>query len=182
MDQATEFRLRTSSLRDFLDLTTEELNSFNSIAEMQGDTPFIRRTRIRVVFSCIEAHIFHLKSTAYAFSCVEPGNFSREEILKLQDLRSDKTQGYVRAKIPLKENVSFAFASFAKAFGRKYAINFSDSSGQRFLSAVAIRDRITHPKAPSDWRISDKENSLIEAAWKWFGEHLVAVSKVASGS
>lgn len=167
-----------SELKDFLNLTAEELDSYNSFAKDQEETPFMRRTKIRIVFSCIEAHVFHLKSTAYTIAQSEPDLFSEEILLKLQDLRKNSRRGFEKAKIPLKENIKLAFSSFAKAAEREYDISFGDRGGQRFLQAVEVRNRITHPKRPSDWRISDEDDSLVDEAWHWFGKHLVAVSEI----
>jgi hypothetical protein len=164
-------------LREFLDLTKGEMNSFNEVAAREGETPFMRRTKVRIVFSCVEALVFHLKSSSLALTADNPGLFTNEESLELQDLRPDKKGGVRKAKIALKDSIKMAFSSFGKAMGKAYTIDFGTEEGARFISAIEIRDRITHPKCPSSWDVSESDTKIVDEAWLWFGRHLVAVSK-----
>ena len=133
--------------------------------------------KARVVFACIEAHVFHLKGSAHTFSLPQDGLFDEEELEKLQDFRRDKGGNIWKLKMSLKDNIRFAFGAFARASGKDYNVDFGNKPAADFLKAVAIRDRITHPKSASDWKISDSESRLIDEAWHWFGRHLVEVSK-----
>ena len=45
---------------------------------------------------------------------------------------------------------------------------------QAFLKAVEIRDRIVHPHAVSDWKLSKHELTIIDMAWDWFGVQMIA--------
>jgi hypothetical protein len=177
MDRFIHFQLRFSELRDFLDLTIEELENFNDLAKREPETAFMRRLRIRVVFSCVEAHIFHLKSTAYACSVVDDRLFTQEQLLELQDLRRTPNGGLQKAKIPLKENMQLAFSAASRVFDKEYKIDFGTKEASIFFQAVAIRDRITHPKSNKDWEVSEADSRLVEQAWNWFGHHLVKVSQ-----
>ncbi|WP_044891837.1 hypothetical protein [Opitutus terrae] len=175
MDRLTLLRLNFAELSELLDMTRSEIASFNDLAAREKDTDFLRRLKVRVVFSCIEAHVFHLKSAACALS--EPGDFSDADKLELQDLRLAQA-GFQKAKRPLKENIKLAFRAYGRVCGKSYKVDFSGEEGARFLAAVEIRDRVTHPKSPRDWRVSASDHRLVDDAWHWFGKHLVAVSSL----
>ena len=178
MDDQTHAQLVYSSARDFLLLARKELDSFNEIAAKESDTPFIRRTKVRVLFAVIEAHVFHLQTIAHAASKLNPELFTDQESLLLQGLRRNDTGEIQNAKIQLKEEIRFAFAAFSRARGKKHNVNFGTKGGQQLASAIAIRDRITHPKIVSSWTINDEDSKNVDAAWEWFGKHLVEVSKI----
>jgi hypothetical protein len=141
---------------------------------------FVRRTFFRTIFASIEAYIAHLKRSAMLFTLDRPETFSPGEFLALQDLESfvnDKGKvATKRAKVRMKDNLRFAFHSFAKALNREYDLDFN-GEGQSFTEAIKIRDRLTHPKDSSSWVISDADFKCGQEAWKWFGERLVEVSK-----
>jgi hypothetical protein len=109
--------------------------------------------------------------------------FSKEDWLALQDLeeRTDKT-GKVEirsARLTLKENIKLAFRSFAAAAGTRFEIDFGSKGGATFLKAIPVRDRIVHPKAASDWRVTPADLRTADRAWVWFGEALVSVGNLA---
>ena len=153
-----------------------ELNSFNALIANEPDTPFIRRSKVRVLFAVVEAHIYHLQWIAYAASKINPSLFTDEEIWQLQGKRL-RNGAVENARVSLKDSIKFAFGAFAKARGIAHPVDFGGKGGQAFLLAVDIRDRVTHPKTTTDWSISDADNGHIDSGWKWFGEHLVEISR-----
>ena len=178
MDDQIHAQLVYSSARDFLLLARKELDSFNEIAVKESDTPFIRRTKVRVLFAVIEAHVFHLQTITYAASKRNPKLFTDQESLLLQGLRRNDKGELQNAKDQLKKRIRFAFAAFSRALGKKHIVDFGTDGGQRFASAITIRDRITHPKIVSSWTINDEDSKNIDAAWEWFEKHLAEVSKI----
>lgn len=183
MESDTIFKLRFSELRDMMDLIQEELRLFNDYAKDAPESEFLRRLKIRTLFGCVEANVAHLKASALLMAEHPESLFSKEDLLALQDLeeRIDKT-GKVEirsARLTLKENIKLAFRSFATATGISFEIDFGSEGGATFLKAIPIRDRIVHPKAASDWRVTPEDLCTADRAWVWFGEALVCVSNLA---
>jgi hypothetical protein len=177
-----DFEKRHSELESLYAEIMGDLTAFNEIAVTRKADPFTRRTQYRVTFSCNEAHLTHLKLSALLFATPIPDPFSLAEKLALQDLESYVSQsGDIKtrsARISLKENIAFAFKAFARSIRRSYVVDFGTRDGQRFLEAIKVRDRITHPKNIESWNITDEECKLCSEAYVWFSKHLVEVSKI----
>jgi hypothetical protein len=183
MDSETIFKLRYSELRDMMDLIKEELRLFNDYAKDAPESEFLRRLKIRILFGCVEANVAHLKASALLMADNPESLFSRKDMLALQDLeeRTDKT-GKVEirsARLTLKENIKLAFRAFGTATKTSFEIDFGSEGGATFLKAIPIRDRIVHPKAAPDWRVTPEDLNTADRAWVWFGEALVRVSNLA---
>lgn len=179
MNPLEKFNEEVERLRGFMESIGSEISEFNELVK-STESPVLRRIRCRIVFSCIESYISHLKQSALLLTPEDAGFFSPEERLALADLEAHVTdKGVVltrKAKIGLKPNLRLAFRAFAKSHGEEYDIDFGDSGGHAFIRAVKIRDRLTHPKSKEDLQVSVEEDKTVTAAWIWFGEHLVACS------
>ena len=178
-----EFQQRAADLKQLSETLKTEIASVNRmVKETDLDDGFKIRTQVRTIFSCVEAYVSHLKQSALLFSPPEETAFSHAEVLALQDsesfVKEDGTIGYRRLKLGLKANIKLAFSSYAKSCNRKYLINFGETGGQVFLRAVKIRDQIMHPKSAEALSLDESHADLAIRAWCWFGEHLVAVSKM----
>lgn len=186
MNPYVQFCLRTASLSDFMKEITEELRLFNELVKDQSDTPFGRRMMVRMIFSIIEANISHLKGSALVFAENPEKTFARKTLLALQDQRERKNDAgkieVVAARLTMKENIKLAFDTFAQAHGATSGVDFNSAGWSAFLKAVAVRDKVTHPKSGSDWKLSDADVELAKGAWIWFGKNLVEVSNRAKAA
>jgi hypothetical protein len=181
----TEFNERVGDLMRLMRSAQQELDGLNSFLDAsKADCQFTRRTMVRTIFACIEAYVSHLKQSTLLFSTDQPNLFQPVEILALRDEESfiadNGKLGTRGTRIRFRTNLQLAFSSFARASGREYSLNFGDARGARFIEAVTVRDRITHPKSADAWEVSESEVALVQDAWCWFGEHLVAVSRPQS--
>lgn len=175
------FNNEAARLQLLHDLIGDELASYNKTFGGDAEaTDFSRRCLYRTIFSIIEAYISHLKSSALLFTIDQPDFFTESEVLALRDLEpiiTDKGEVRTRpARIRLKDNLRLAFRLFGRSLDKNIEIDYSTPGGVAFTSAIKIRDRLTHPKDPKDWRADESGAKLVLDAWKWFGEHLVEVS------
>ena len=72
--------------------------------------------------------------------------------------------------------------AFARSVRATYEVDLSTTESQRFFKAVAVRDRITHPKNADSWTMTKDDVALVVGAWEWFGRELNAVGVAALGS
>ena len=181
MDKTTLFQLQFADLRDFLGSINGEVEQYNALAKAAGDTPFQRRLCVRTTFSCIEAHLSHLKASALALTTDQDGLFSEDEKLALQDQEKRVSKSgqitLIPARLTMKENIKLAFSAFSRVAETRHVVDLGNQGAVHFFEAVKVRDRVVHPKSARDWKVSDAEMELVRLAWIWFGRHLVAVSK-----
>ena len=161
----------------------DELTQFNELASKLPDTPFVRRLKVRVVCSLIEAQLSHMKNATLILAVNPKYPLLAEDRLALQDTKvikgtSKGTSKLVGLRLTMKENVKLAMRSFATATGATHKIDFGSKGGANFLKALEIRDKIVHPKRATDWQITTEDVAVIDAAWVWFGQNMVAVTVV----
>jgi len=149
----------------------------------ETDSQFWRRTYVRTLFALIEGVTYRFKRAALA--CFEdrmnrspnskvryPIQLSdadnamlREQIFDLDD----KGQSYSQTKfIPLSKNLRFAFASLARAYEVNFAFDLNSAEWSSFQQALAIRNRLAHPKASTDLFVSDEELLNAKNTFNWF--------------
>lgn len=177
-----EFHREGDRLKALQALIGSEIKAFNETFGTGKElSDFGRRCLYRTIFSSIEAYISHLKSSALLFTIDRPDVFSEAERFALRDLEhfvdNKGMVGTRSARIRLKDNLRLAFRLFGRAMEKDYQVGFDSPGGISFTSAIKVRDRLTHPKDPRDWQIGEAEAKMVIDAWKWFGEHLVEVSR-----
>jgi hypothetical protein len=140
------------------------------------------RAFTHAVFAMIEGGVFRLKQMALKLSEHGKGNFSRAELVILEETSydlNDKGQTQTQVKfVPLTRNIKFAFIACARAWGVQYELRVDDSGFDSFQAALKIRNRITHPKRLEDLNLSEKEVGQVEKAARWFLEHHSAIIKL----
>jgi len=178
MDEADHFQQTATGLSAFYAEIMGEIHAHNQTFG-KADSPHARRSMVRSLFSCMEAHISHLKGSALLFSTGERDTFTPAEILALQDLEpfiDDKGKVSTRrAKVPFKANLRLGFRLLGRAMGKEIELDFSSPGGTALANAIRVRDRITHPKTPECWKVSEAEAAEAVKGWEWMGEHLLAV-------
>ena len=78
-----------------------------------------------------------------------------------------------RAKLHTLANIRFAFDILAKVEGNEFQLDVSQGGWQLLQRSMKIRDRLMHPKAASDLRVSDEEIRDSVRAFMWFEKQLV---------
>lgn len=150
------------------------------------DTQLARRALVRSIFAMLEGVIFGLKQRAIETDAGEKRSLSasevslgREELADLDDQGRVKTR---KANTRFEPNLRFAFSVFAKAHGTSFTLDASGVGWQALSRSVKVRDRITHPKRPSDVAISDMELADMESAYIWFHERFIELFGVVSAA
>jgi len=135
--------------------------------------PIARRMLVKAIFALMEAVAHTLKSEAVldfpdALSAAEQALCSDQEY-RLTDGGEVQLRS---ARIPTIANIRFAFAISAKASGARFTLEVAADGWQRLLRAIKVRDRLTHPKLPSDLVVRDSEVTDATLALAWFQQQL----------
>jgi hypothetical protein len=130
-----------------------------------------RRAFVRAFFAWVEATIFIFKQNILIYDDRRSA-LSPSELLALAEKTWDvRDKGDVSIQprfIPLPNNVRFTVRIVAKGHGIPLDVDFGSRGWQAFRDAVAIRNRITHPKSPRALLISKRELRTLFRAEEWF--------------
>ena len=137
-----------------------------------NDTPFWRRTLVRTVFSMIEAFNVSVADKAIT-ALVNPRNrkynISALILLSGRDFRIAKNGDITssNSRHPLLNFTGFLIRTLAKAGNvRKHCLG--QHGWNDFQKAVAIRNRITHPKTKGDAEVSDEDINALMSGVTWY--------------
>ena len=146
----------------------------------KDDNQFTRRAYVRSMFSIIEGSIWVLKQTILQ-ATVPKGRIVKMSVAEyslLSDRSYDlKSNGIIQEKVKylkLPDNLVFTFGLLAKYFGAEFNLGIGEVEWENFRKAQVIRDRITHPKAPAEFNISDAEIAICRATSTWFNKLIAA--------
>ncbi|MGF1656417.1 MAG: hypothetical protein ACFCU3_05490, partial [Verrucomicrobiales bacterium] len=130
-----------------------------------------RRNFVRSVFAMIEVSSFLLKMGFIAFASQRGIELEKKDVDKL------KVEVWHHAGLPeaavherslsLVENFKYSLAAFARIQGRKYE-GPKDQDIKLFEDAQKVRNRITHPKTPNDFTISDGDFQSVDKLCEWY--------------
>jgi len=67
-------------------------------------------------------------------------------------------------------NFRFSYRLFAALFDTDVRLDVSGDGWRKFLAAVKVRNRITHPKAPLDLDLTSAETTELMEAITWYSE------------
>lgn len=150
--------------------------------QLEGrDSQHTRRAYVRSVFAMIEGTLWVLKQTVLA-ARAEPGGtppFTLGEYALLSEKTYHlKANGEPKDQpkfLRLPDNLKFTFAVIAKYFDRDLKLGVESRSWEDFLQAHTVRNRITHPKTPEEFDISDSEIVICKRTTAWFYKLVLAV-------
>jgi hypothetical protein len=144
-----------------------------TVYPIESYTPTDKRLIVRSIFAFIEGVIFQLKQLALMAVAEKPGLLKPEEIAvaREEDYELDDSGKITmtKAKLRFRANFRFAFGLIIKAnnVDPKYMPDFGSHEWEILCKAIAIRDRITHPKTKSDLVISENEIRDTLRAYDW---------------
>lgn len=150
-----------------------------SDGQILADTDFEARQLIRTAFAYIEGATFVLKTEA-TFNAEEKNveltaqqqHFIFEADFEINDKGQVKQKA---AKIPLVKNILFAFSVFAEANRLQYKLDTNARWWTLMLSSIRVRDRLMHPRTPSDPDVTPEETVAMIEAKVGFDEELHAL-------
>ncbi|WP_025879414.1 hypothetical protein [Stenotrophomonas indicatrix] len=127
------------------------------------------RMAVRTIFAGAEGILWYAKNLARAAAAQSPGSYSTLEIAALGD------EAYVVAEngtVKKKANfipmvTSIRLVSKLMARGQMSNADFDWSAGalSTIRQAVAVRNRLTHPKSGVDLLVTEEEFHLVFSAW-----------------
>ncbi len=152
----------------------------------QEDSQAARRDVIRTIFAAVEGYCEeyrdHVRSVA---EDIEP--FDDITKLALSETYYFVTEAGVveqqRRFVPITSSIRLV-TRLAKQISPEIEVDFSGSDWHRFRKAIAIRNRITHPKRPTDLSISDDDIKDVESAFFWLLDvisHVMAAMNEQAG-
>ncbi|MGG4095304.1 hypothetical protein [Paenibacillus lautus] len=154
-------------LKDLVVSTYEDVKISHEILQ-NNDSQYNRRTYIRTAFAAVEASSYLLKQ-----HCINENNgevYSEAEIALLNDetyFLNNKAEASVRQNfLPVADNFKFAIKMYLKLNPNK-ELELDTLGWDYFKKAIAIRNKIVHPKLLDDFVISDSELKIVEKAYVW---------------
>lgn len=150
-------KIQSVALADVMDL----------LKEGKTITQAERRAFVRAVFAFVESILFAMKHQLRTYTTMDPVDalLLSEETYEIDGDGEIRTQ---KTKLSLKSNVKFTFKCWARVTRTKCILELGDDGWNKLQLAIKIRDRLMHPKAVSDFNVSDKELDNAKAAFFWF--------------
>src|SRR5438445_8510504 len=131
-----------------------------------------RRAYVRVMLSFIEGMNHALKQILIAAAECHRVNLSDEEVQILRGVQIQLDGKYkpkvVHRPLRVKDDVRFTLLMLGKCADAPFDPNFGDQGWAAFLDAIAIRNRVTHPKSRDDLWLTDADLVRVDQAVKWF--------------
>ena len=136
------------------------------------DSPFWRRTFFRTAFSMIEAvNAFVARRALEAHALIREGRIDITACMFLigrdYRLRDNGTITSTEARRSFLSYTAFLIRTLAEAAGvTKHYLE--DNGWNDFQTAIAVRHRITHPKADIDMVVSDDDIRGLQNGVQWY--------------
>jgi hypothetical protein len=131
-----------------------------------------RRAYVRVMLSFMEGMSHALKGVLLAadqtgrFKLSVPEIFVLHEVVFQLDTKARARP--VRRPLRLKESVRFMLKLLGRCADTRFEPNFGDDGWRAFLDAIAIRNRVTHPRTRDDLWLTETDLDRVDRAVKWF--------------
>ncbi|MFA9480471.1 hypothetical protein ACERK3_19565 [Phycisphaerales bacterium AB-hyl4] len=154
----------------FREILSDTLTAIDVLHEDRTSS-FNRRMFVRAIFAGAEGITHLLKTWSLGFANENPGQYTIGEIalLREESYELDRTGTKVKSRskfVPTAKNFRFAVVSFMK-FDPDFKFDSGGQGWESFKEALAIRNRITHPKKVSDLQIDDDELDTCIDAHQW---------------
>jgi hypothetical protein len=146
----------------------EDMNFAVKQLQSDGTNQFWRRTVIRCFFATTEALLWHMKHIAPNLSLISGVALTDDELANAKGMKwVVRSKGKVQRRLNFRDNVRASFALFAKSFGVPITIKY-DAGFDAFCETYKLRNRLMHPKKPSDPDVSDAEIATGQRGVAWF--------------
>lgn len=169
--QASIFEL--ADVYSFLEQDVQELREFGS--QNETDQAW-RRSAYRAVFSWIEGVVYQMKQVAiHTQGGYYQAQFSRAEISFLLEESYYLTEnGKVKTRnnnfVEIDKNLRFAYSKLVEGFNLSAKLEVERRGWNDFKKAIAIRNRLTHPKNVDNLFVSDADLKFLIETVDWFNE------------
>lgn len=131
-----------------------------------------RRFYVRAVFSLFEALVEQHKRLLLHLAgnnvlALAPG-ISEALSERVYTVKDNGTVSEREQFLQFQRKLRAVYRSAGDAFGEPLAITFADQEWQCFQAAVAVRDRLTHPKTFEDCQVDDEALAIVDRAEAWY--------------
>ncbi|HEX8616825.1 MAG TPA: hypothetical protein VF911_04475 [Thermoanaerobaculia bacterium] len=141
-----------------------------------ADEQFWARVLPRLMFATVEATTYELKRLVLEAFAEGQLSLSEDEVAVLRDTVPDVgSEGQITQRprfIEPKRSLRLVFSLLVRMFGPDVALQTDDHRFASFARALGVRNRLTHPKGPTDVIIARQEIADMLLAFMWFQESL----------
>ncbi len=166
-----ELEADVERLVDALLVLTSDVKLAANLSQV-ADTQFARRTYVRAVFAQIEGNINLMANVIVEAQKREEITLTTEDVeLLLEERRSTDATGSVviRPKfVPVRDRITPVMELFVSIYGGSFKPDKRTTGWERFLKAMELRNRVTHPKNASSFDIAEPDLDDVRAAREWF--------------
>lgn len=150
----------------------DDLDELLTSLHQDKSSQFARRMYVRALATFVEAWINAIKRLCFETATVAIEPLTQAELALLRDVGfdlNDKGEAVENVKfLKLDRNFRFAFATYAKLMGSEVRLRTDQNGWELFREFIRLRNRLTHPRDPSELTVSDTELDRVEKAGDWF--------------
>jgi hypothetical protein len=144
-----------------------------AILVAQGDeNGSAHRSYVRVMMAFIEGMTFVIKKLLLAIHRQTDLGLSDAETALLEEIQfalDGKGRAMTKPRLMrIKDNIRFTMNLLGRCAKPPFKPNYGDDGWQAFCEAIAIRNRVTHPKTRDDLWITQGDLERIDRGVKWF--------------
>lgn len=141
----------------------------------KNDSQFARRSYVRSIFAYIEGSVWILKQVclkAKPLSGVRKIHVAEYALLaeETYELKANGDPNTRTKFLRLPDNIRFLFKLINRLFNANIDIGIGTQTWDSLLEAIKIRNRITHPKNASAFKITDEDIKLCQDVCSWFND------------
>lgn len=139
------------------------------------DTPYHRRAFVRALFSMIEGSVYLLKQTTLSATVRSHLAFhSAGEYALLAEQSYDlNNKGEINEQtkfLRLADNLRFMTKCLNKTFNCQIDLGVGSKDWVNFLTAIEIRNRITHPKNLNEFEVMQQDIETVKEVSYWIND------------
>jgi hypothetical protein len=171
-DRLEEIQGMVRILTSDVELLKPNLGDLSGQAVLREAEAANRRSYVRAVFSLIEAVIEQHKRLLLdlvARRIVELEQGVGEALSeRTYFVRDNGTVGEREQYLQFERKLRAVYRVAGDAFGQSLSVTFGDQGWQSFRTALAVRDRLTHPKTYDDCIVDENALDAVDRGHKWF--------------
>jgi hypothetical protein len=136
-----------------------------------------RRSYVRSVFALVEGIVFALKHATLARDAGAESRFSLAELTLLKDEVYELTDdGEARSRMAFlrpANNLRFAVRCFTRSYLAEHEMSPNEEGWAAYRRSIRVRNRLMHPKKPSELVVEDHELADATQVMNWFAAHVI---------
>jgi len=163
-DQLEQFRIAQTSARQIFETLGQDCKAHLDVLEADGKQ-IHRRAYVRAVFAFMEGVIHWQKMSTLNLGILF-GKVTLHELVVLEGINlkiNDKGDVESYSDFPkFLNNIKFAFKIYSKSIDSDFELSLGGVGWQSVQKAVKIRDRLMHPKEPSQLIVTNEEAVILK--------------------